>query len=137
MRKSTRIIGALVIVVILGIGGFSLGHTKGNPVYLVRGPEFMGTYAKTAGAIMLDVRTPEEFVTSHIESAIDVDIRNASFPSNIDALDHTKTYFVYCHSGNRSAQATALMKQKGFMNLYELRGGIQAFPELLTVMGPA
>jgi rhodanese-related sulfurtransferase len=42
----------------------------------------------------------------------------------IEALDKSQTYFVYCRSGARSAQACQIFKQKGIVDCYNLLGGI-------------
>jgi rhodanese-related sulfurtransferase len=39
-------------------------------------------------------------------------------------LDKSKTYAVYCRSGNRSGQATALMAKDGFTSIFNLEGGL-------------
>ena len=46
------------------------------------------------------------------------------FISEIDKLDKSKSYFIYCKSGARSGQTCELMKQKGFKKVYNLEGGI-------------
>lgn len=95
--------------------------------------EFMQAYDTSPGAILLDVRTPEEFAEGHIEGAINLDINTASFRTNITKLDPTDIYFVYCRSGNRSAQAVEIMKSAGISSIYELRGGIVSNPTLNLV----
>ncbi len=73
---------------------------------------------------ILDVRTPAEFMTGHIAGAINIDFQSTQFASEIANLDKTKTYAVYCRSGNRSAQATDQMAKAGFTSLFNLNGGI-------------
>jgi phage shock protein E len=79
------------------------------------------------GLVVLDVRTPAEFAAGHIASAIDLDLNGATFQSEVAKLDPATPYFVYCHSGNRSAQASAYLQQQGFTSIYELQGGITAW----------
>jgi rhodanese-related sulfurtransferase len=74
--------------------------------------------------IILDVRTPEEFATGFIAGAINLDFKSAEFAGKLDGLDKSKTYLVYCRAGGRSAKAMAMMKEKGFERVYNLRGGI-------------
>ena len=47
-------------------------------------------------------------------------------PDRLDALDQGERYVVYCRSGNRSGQATALMAGKGFGSVTDVDGGIVA-----------
>ena len=78
-----------------------------------------------SNSIILDVRTPEEFEAGHLVNAQLLDIRNpTSFMEGLQALDKAQTYFVYCRSGARSAQACELFKQHGISDCYNLLGGI-------------
>jgi len=73
---------------------------------------------------LLDVRTPAEFVAGHIAGAINIDFESGEFKQDIQALDKTKTYAVYCRSGNRSGQATSIMAKDGFGSIFNLNGGV-------------
>lgn len=76
-------------------------------------------------AVILDVRTEEEFIEGYIPNAKNIDIyKGQGFLDEVEKLDKSKNYYVYCRSGARSAQACALMKQQGFENAYNLMGGI-------------
>ena len=77
-----------------------------------------------AAVITLDVRTPGEFSEGHIEGALLIDFQSGNFENEIASLDKTKTYAVYCRSGNRSGQAVKVMSDAGFSNLYNLNGGV-------------
>jgi rhodanese-related sulfurtransferase len=75
-------------------------------------------------AIVLDVRTPEEVAQGVIPKAIHIDIfKGQGFIDEVQQLDKTKTYFVYCKAGARSGQACAVMNQLGFNETYNLLGG--------------
>ena len=74
---------------------------------------------------ILDVRTPDEYGEGHIPDARNIDIyKGQGFLDEVNDLDKSKEYYVYCRSGARSAQACALMQQQGFENTYNLQGGI-------------
>lgn len=76
-------------------------------------------------AVVLDVRTEEEFESGYIPKAQNIDLRmGQGFIDALQELDKEKTYFVYCRSGARSAQACQLMGQLGFTTTYNLLGGI-------------
>jgi rhodanese-related sulfurtransferase len=85
--------------------------------------EFSSKVAE-AGVITLDVRTPGEFNEGHIEGAILVDFQSGNFENEIASFDKSKTYAVYCRSGNRSGQAVKVMRDAGFTDLYNLDGGV-------------
>jgi len=85
--------------------------------------EFSNKVAE-AGVVTLDVRTPGEFNEGHIEGALLVDFQSGNFENEIASLDKSKTYAVYCRSGNRSGQAIEVMREAGFTNIYNLNGGV-------------
>lgn len=63
---------------------------------------------------VLDVRTPVEFMTGHLEQARNLNVSNDDFAQQVAKLDTAKTYVVYCRSGKRSSKAADIMYQKGF-----------------------
>jgi rhodanese-related sulfurtransferase len=76
-------------------------------------------------AVVLDVRTPEEFEEGFIPNAINIDIyKGQGFVYLVDELDKSKNYYVYCRAGSRSYQACKIMQQMGFQNTYNLLGGM-------------
>lgn len=79
-------------------------------------------------AVILDVRTEDEYNDGIIGGAINIDIHQGQvFVSAIDALDKSKNYYVYCRSGARSAKACEIMNELGIENAYNLSGGILAW----------
>ncbi|GGW71742.1 rhodanese [Winogradskyella epiphytica] len=79
-------------------------------------------------SIVLDVRTPEEVAQGVIPNAIHIDIfKGQGFIDEVEKLDKTKNYYVYCRSGGRSGQACSVMNQLGFENAYNLMGGFDAW----------
>lgn len=64
-------------------------------------------------AVLVDVRTPEEYIEGHAETAINYDLNllaNGQLPS---ITTDTKLY-VYCRSGNRSSQAALILRNAGY-----------------------
>ena len=87
--------------------------------------EWVEQLAAHPQAVVLDVRTEEEFESGYIPNAQNIDLRmGPGFIEALESLDKEKTYFVYCRSGARSAQACQLMSQLGFTSTYNLLGGI-------------
>src|SRR6056297_1697226 len=75
-------------------------------------------------SVVLDVRTPEEVALGMIPNAIHIDIfKGQGFIDEVNQLDKTKNYYVYCKAGGRSGQACSVMNQLGFDNAYNLVGG--------------
>ncbi len=85
--------------------------------------EFSAKVAE-AGVITLDVRTPGEFAEGHLEGARLIDFQSDNFENEIATLDKNATYAVYCRSGNRSGQAIKVMQDAGFMNVFNMNGGV-------------
>jgi rhodanese-related sulfurtransferase len=95
-------------------------------VATVGSEEFAAAAAKP-DTMLIDVRTPAEFAAGHLDGAVNIDVQGSSFADAVAELDPSKSYAVYCHSGNRSAVATSYMAAHGFKNLVELAGGITAW----------
>ncbi len=74
--------------------------------------------------VILDVRTPEEFLAEHIEDAVNLDYHSNTFKNELDKLDKNKTYLIYCRSGHRSGNALNIMKGLDFRETYNILGGI-------------
>lgn len=73
-----------------------------------------------SSAIIVDVRDQNEFAAGHLEGAELLSLNTGQFAATLPSLDPEAEYFVYCRSGNRSAQATSMMKQAGFTNVTDL-----------------
>lgn len=100
-----------------------LTSCSGGDVTKVSPKEFSEVVTQP-GVVVLDVRTPAEFAEGHLANSININFESGNFEEEISKLDKSKTYAVYCRSGNRSGQATAKMSKAGFTNIYDLDGGI-------------
>jgi rhodanese-related sulfurtransferase len=65
-------------------------------------------------AAVIDVRTPEEWAAGHLDGAVRIGIADADFAQQLDTLDKSADYYIYCRSGNRAGQAIDYMKSAGF-----------------------
>ena len=75
--------------------------------------------------LIIDVRTAEEFEELRIPESINIDFYNPqNFIQELEKLDKSKSYYIYCRTGSRSANTCELMKEMGFSNSYNLLGGI-------------
>ena len=75
--------------------------------------------------VILDVRTPLEYSSGHLNGSINLDFKSPSFSDQIARLDQNKAYLLYCRTGIRSARALLLMRSLGFTKLYNLTKGIE------------
>jgi rhodanese-related sulfurtransferase len=86
---------------------------------------------------LLDVRTADEYNGGHIQHALLADWKDQNeFSRRIGFIDKEKQVYVYCLGGGRSAAAAAKMREMGYLQVYELKGGINAWrAENKTVEG--
>ena len=74
---------------------------------------------------LLDVREPWEYDICSIESSISMPM--GTIPENIDDLDQSREIIVICHHGIRSKQVAMFLEHKGFTDVVNLTGGIDAW----------
>ncbi len=72
--------------------------------------------------IILDVRTQDEYSQGHVENAKNIDYYSKTFETDLNKLDKSKTYLVYCRSGSRSSKALKIMEKLGFNEVYNIGG---------------
>lgn len=88
---------------------------------------------KDSNTVVIDVRSPEEVANGFIPGTdLFINFFDGNFQDQLQKLDKTKTYIVYCHSGNRSGKATNVMQQLGFTDIYNLQGGISGWTGALS-----
>ncbi len=75
-------------------------------------------------AILLDVRTKDEFNSGYIENSLNIDYFSDEFSINVDKLDKNIPIILYCRSGRRSGLSANKIKKLGFKEIYNLEGGV-------------
>lgn len=82
-------------------------------------------YQSVSGAVLLDVRTPQEYQEGHIPKSKNVPLQMIN--KNTSAVGAKETpLFVYCYSGSRSSQAVDALKRMGYTNVINI-GGISSY----------
>jgi rhodanese-related sulfurtransferase len=76
--------------------------------------------------VLLDVRTPAEFSSGHLEGATLVDAKAPDFDQKLAELNRSKTYLLYCRTGHRSGIACEKLMAHHY-DAYNLDGGITAW----------
>jgi len=76
---------------------------------------------------ILDIRTPGEFQSGHLAKSIPIDFYSQTFADQLNRLDKTKTYLVYCRTGNRSTKSLELFKKLKYQKVYHMTFGISAW----------
>jgi thioredoxin len=85
---------------------------------------FANELKNSTNAVLIDVRTPEEYASQHLDNAININWNESSFDSKVNQYDKSKPVFVYCMSGGRSKKAAEKLETLGFKTIYEMQGGI-------------
>ena len=112
----------LILVVILA-SAFSAKAQEFEGVVLLSPTDFKNQIENTE-IQLIDVRTPEEFKENHIENALNIDFYSEDFENEFNKLDKKKPVYLYCRSGYRSNQSALKLAQLGFIEIYDLEGGI-------------
>ena len=82
-------------------------------------------YKNATSAVLLDVRTPQEYREGHIPGSQNMPLQQLDKVEEVTENKDTVLY-VYCHSGARSRQAVSLLKHMGYTNVHNI-GGIAAY----------
>ena len=73
---------------------------------------------------IIDVRTSEEYKSGHIKNAQNINVQSEDFKTKIQYFDKEKPIYIYCRSGARSGKAGKILEEMGFVEIYDLNGGI-------------
>lgn len=84
------------------------------------------------GAVLVDVRRPDEFGVGHLPGAVNLEVTAPDFGQRVAALDKTKPTYVYCRSGAGPAKAADQPTTAGFAQVSNLLGGVLDWPDALT-----
>lgn len=124
MTRKTIILLALGLIITLGLVWIVGKKSDHQPKQQSTSYSAIQSEVNSKQAELIDVRTAEEYAEGHIQDATNFPLQQmqaGQFPE----VSKTETIYVYCHSGNRSAQATQLLKANGFTNVVDL-GSITA-----------
>lgn len=121
MLIRTRAVAALTaLVAFVGLSACSSGSDAVTDVSVADA----ATVLAAPDVIVIDVRTPAEYASGHLADAVNIDIDDDGFDTQVGELAKDGTYLVYCHSGNRSGVAADRMAELGFTTIYNLQGGV-------------
>ena len=117
--RRTAAVASLSLATLLVIAGCGGTGTAADPVREVPPAEAV---AMLDERVVVDVRTPAEFVAGHVSGALNIDVEAADFDARIGELEGDKAYLVYCRSGRRSAVAAQRMAAAGFTDIVDAGG---------------
>jgi rhodanese-related sulfurtransferase len=131
--RTNALVGILLALAIVGTACSSSGAV----LETVEPQDAAATIAENPGAIVLDIRTPDEYRDGIIEGAVNIDFYAPDFADQLAALDRDATYVVYCRSGNRSGEAMRTFADLDFQEVSEIDGGIvNWYQQGLPVVAP-
>ncbi|NNL15340.1 MAG: rhodanese-like domain-containing protein [Flavobacteriaceae bacterium] len=114
---------SIVLFVIIGFSLLNCKQTSAQQSTLLE-PKEMKEFLASNDVLLIDVRTPQEFKSGHIENAVNVDFKSSDFSEAVQKLDTTKTLVIYCRSGRRSGMGTTEFIKAGFDEVLDLKGGV-------------
>lgn len=114
---------SVILSIVIGFTFFNCKQSSAQQSTLLE-PQQFKEFVSNNEVLLVDVRTPREFNSGHIENAININYLSSEFDSEIKKLDTTKTLVIYCRSGNRSGKSTSKWVKAGFETIYDLKGGV-------------
>ena len=130
MQKKLTGYAILLFIILFGFILPSCGAQQDRSITALSPKEASALIEKHKGDsdfVILDIRTPGEYQSGHIQNSIMLDFYSKSFADDIGRLDKDKTYLVYCRSGNRSARTMALFEKLKFRKIFHLSSGINGW----------
>jgi phage shock protein E len=131
-----RLISLVLVITATGILAACSAAPFASPIAPAAGGENLppdidvATAASLRGlndVVMLDVRTPEEYAAGHIPGVTLIPLDQVG--TRLSEIPKDKTVVVTCRSGNRSAQAAELLRQKGYDDVHNMLGGFAAWQQ--------
>ena len=127
MKKKSTYYAALIAILMTGLILTSGSAQDNRNSKSISPKEAVGLITKYRGDpefVILDIRTPGEFQSGHLEDSVLIDFYSKNFAEELSRLDKNKTYLIYCRSGNRSSRSLGLFQKLKFQKLYHLDSGI-------------
>lgn len=90
--------------------------------------EWKDLITEDKNAIIIDSRTPKEWMEGVLENAVLMDVlQTMKFEQDAAKLNKNKNYYLYCRSGQRSIKACSMIEQAGIDITYNLLGGMNGW----------
>ena len=85
---------------------------------------FSDFYNSNSNKLLIDVRTPEEFIEKRALESINIDFYDENFNDDILKISKDDDVYIYCRSGRRSELTVRFLLENGFENVYNVNSGI-------------
>lgn len=116
----------LIVMSILG-SFFGMSAQESDHIKVLEVKEFKEEITKS-NVQLIDVRTAQEYDSGHIKNAVHIDFyQSDKFVAFFKTLDKSKPIYLYCRSGSRSRNASKILEDLGFQEIYDLKGGILGY----------
>lgn len=125
--NAKRILPILIVVFAGLLFYLNLGPGKPDGFVDLTAVDAAAQLKQTPEARIVDIRTPAEFKEGHIKDAKLIDYYAQDYKEKWSRLDRNGLYFVYCRTGNRSAQTMRMLKDLGFKRIWHLKNGIMGW----------
>ena len=130
MKKKLIIFAIPIFIICLGFILPSLSAQDSTRILTVSAKEAVDLIDKHNGDsnfAILDIRTPGEFQSGHLQSAILIDFYSQTFVDRLRQLDKGKKFLIYCRTGNRSARSLEIFRKLQFQKVYHMTNGISTW----------
>jgi rhodanese-related sulfurtransferase len=117
---------AATLTLILGTTAVAQSNSY-KTINVVQADSLIKSHLGLSDFVLLDVRTPAEYITERIDKSRNLDGSAAYFNDSIEKLDKNRIYLVYCGSGGRSPGACSKMMAKSFKTVYNMQQGLSAW----------
>ena len=118
-----RVFVFLITILFAGAGTILAQTNNSSVVTNLSAQRFKIIIANDKAANIIDLRTSDEMNKGYIKGAVQLDFLAKDAEKKIDELDKNKTYYIYCQSGGRSADAAEYMEKNNFKRVYTLDKG--------------
>jgi len=125
----------LIVIAIFSVGTTAFSQTSNTKQVVVNlsTMRFKAIITNAKNGVLLDLRTTDEISKGYIKGSVQLDFSAKDAFTQIDKLDKTKVYYLYCGSGAQSAEAATYMAKHDFKLVYVLQNGFadwekQGFP---------
>lgn len=85
---------------------------------------FSDFYNSNSNKLLIDVRTPEEFIEKRALESININFYDENFNDDILKISKENDVYIYCRSGRRSELTVRFLLENGFENVYNVNSGI-------------
>jgi rhodanese-related sulfurtransferase len=113
------------VLFVIAILSSCVSDKEEGPIVMVDAVRFQEIRREYKGAMLVDLRTPEEYSAGRLSGAVNIDFREDEFLHKLHQLSTRQVYIIYCDDGKRSREAAGLMEQLYFKQVYVLKNGLK------------